>query len=538
MTTGSDPRWSGVVVADDPRPAPGAPAGFDAARAVADAVLYEGYLLYPYRRSSGKNRVRWQFGVLAPPRWIEEQPASGSPGVSGSADGCRQQAECLVEAAPSATVFLRLRFLQVIRRRVERRDPGGRFAQVDELEVDGTRELSFDEAHPREFDLAVALSDLLEPAGPDRAGPPSANTGGGPFSIPLSVPGGVDVEPLGPRPGEARVVRRRWPVTAAVHLSATRAEAPFRLYRLRVVVENTVADLAAGRPRAEALRRSLVAAHSLLGVRGGRFLSLLDPPTWAAAAARACENLRVFPVLAGGEGARDVMLCSPIILYDDPRTAPESPGDLFDATEIDEILSLRTQALTDEEKREARATDRRAAEIIDRVDGIPRAMLDRLHGAVRSLRPVESPTASPAADVEARAAGRPQPQPAAAPSGHQDLGPAPEQTPAWWEPEADRSVHPDRDSVLVAGVTVARGSRVRLRPRPRGSDAHDMFLAGRAARVEAIFLDVDGSRHAAVTLDGDETGDLHRAAGRYFYFAPDELEPLDDRADANRTGAP
>jgi hypothetical protein len=65
-----------------------------------------------------------------------------------------------------------------------------------------------------------------------------------------------------------------------------------------------------------------------------------------------------------------------------------------------------------------------------------------------------------------------------------------------------------------------------------------MFLAGRVARVEAVFLDVDGTRHAAVTLDGDETGDLHRAAGRYLYFAPDELDPLDEPTAADRAGAP
>ena len=42
-------------------------AGLSLARAVADAVLYEGYLLYPYRASSAKNQARWQFGVLGPP---------------------------------------------------------------------------------------------------------------------------------------------------------------------------------------------------------------------------------------------------------------------------------------------------------------------------------------------------------------------------------------------------------------------------------------------------------------------------------------
>src|SRR3954453_16422149 len=72
------------------------PAGFAAARAVADAVLYGGYLLYPYRRSSGKNRVRFQFGVLAPRRWIEAQGAVAD-GVAGSTESWWQQTEVLLE---------------------------------------------------------------------------------------------------------------------------------------------------------------------------------------------------------------------------------------------------------------------------------------------------------------------------------------------------------------------------------------------------------------------------------------------------------
>src|SRR6185312_9168635 len=122
--------------------------------------------------------------------------------------------------------------------------------------------------------------------------------------------------------------------------------------------------------RSEVLRTSLVATHSVLGVRGGSFVSLLDPPAWAAGAAKNCRNVHTFPVLAGDPDGQDVMLSSPILMYDHPQISPESPGDLFDATEIDEILSLRTLALTDEEKREARATDPHAAAIIDRMDTI------------------------------------------------------------------------------------------------------------------------------------------------------------------------
>jgi hypothetical protein len=251
------------------------------------------------------------------------------------------------------------------------------------------------------------------------------------------------------------------------------------------------------------------------------FLSLLDPPEWAKPPAEACRNLHTWPVLIGEEGRRDAMLSSPIILYDHPTIAPESPGDLFDATEIDEILTLRTMALTEAEKREARATDERAAAIIDRVDNMPPEMLERLHGAVRYLRGVEGEgTLDPHLPVHGAPTGRV----ADGGEGGDRLSTAPEELVPWWDPGADRTVSPETDGVVVAGVTVAKGSRVRLRPGQR-ADAQDMFLAGREATVEAVFLDVDGNRHLAVTLDEDPAADLQRWHGRYLYFSPDEVEP-------------
>lgn len=448
----------------------------ESARLVADAVLYEGYLLYPYRISSEKNRVRWQFGVLAPRDWIESRgPVRES--VAGSADTWRQRTECLLEARASAPLRVRLRFLQLQHRSVRRRGADGEFVEVRELELDGRRHLTFDEAVPQEFD--VALDPLT----------------GREHAELVTVPGGEDTELLGP---DARVVRTRWPLSARVRVSVVDAAAPFPLRRLRVDVENAVTDEPTGVPRPEVLRRCLIATHCLLSVRDGVFVSLLDPPAWAAAAAGKCTNLHTFPVLAGENGGRDVVLSSPIIMYDHPGVAPESPGDLHDACEIDEILTLRTLTLTDEEKREARATDPRAAAIVDRADGMPREVFARLHGAVRSLRPV-------AQDVDAPA--------------------------RWWDPGADDALSPGRDAVVVDGVRVARGSRVRLQPRSSGTDAHDMFLAGRTARVEAVLLDVDDDRHVAVVLDDDPGADLHQWYGRYHYFAPRELTPLDAEAD-------
>ncbi len=472
-------------------------ARWDSARAVADAVLYEGYLLYPYRRSSAKNRVRWQFGVLAPRDWVEARGPVRET-VAGSADAWRQRTECLLETKASARLWVRLRFLQLQHRSAQRDMAGGEFVEVDGLEVGGERHLTFDEAVPREFDVAVAPSELGDREHVEL----------------IALPGAEETEPLGAtadgRP--CRVVRTRWPLSARLRLSISDARTPFPLRRLRVDVENTVTDEPADAPRAEVLRRCLVATHCLFAVQDAVFLSLLDPPAWAWEAAKECANLHTFPVLAGADGGRDAVLSSPIIMYDHPGVAPESPGDLFDASEIDEILSLRTLTLTDEEKREARATDPRAKAIVDRVDALPREVFARLHGAVRSLRRAGDEEPAGELNVSDVTPDRP---------------PFPRPAVPWWDPGAESSVSPNDDAVVIEGVRVARGSRVRLAPRSSGTDAHDVFLRGRTALVQAVLLDVDDDRHVAVVLEDDPGADLHQWYGRFHYFAPTELIPLE-----------
>ncbi|MEU6194782.1 hypothetical protein [Streptomyces sp. NPDC047061] len=445
--------------------------------AVADAVLYEGYLLYPYRRSSPKNRARWQFGVLFPRDWVE---ADGpvSPGVSGSADSWYQQTECLVRVhRPDAVLRLRVRYLQVQHKQVE--DGAGR--PVESLGCDdGTVQLTFEEAVTREAEFTVALAE-------------------GEHVFPVGSPGGTGTAEL--PSGAGRVVRRREEVRAGTVLVAERLGDGLLRLRVRTANEGHVGDPHA--PRDRALRHALIATHTLLAVEGAEFVSLIDPGPALQDAARNCRNDFTFPVLGGVPPAAAptdgsvsaLLLSSPIILPDHPQVAPESPGDLHDAGEIDEILTLRTMLLTDEEKREARATDPRAAEILDRVDTMPPEVFERLHGAIRSLSP-----AGEAASGGSR--------------------------PAWWQECGDDGLSPATDTVLVDGVRVGGGSPVRLCPRGRGADAQDMFLAGRTATVAAVFHDVDGSTHLAVTVDDDPAAELHGWYGRFHYFRPDEVEPL------------
>ncbi|HXM88759.1 MAG TPA: hypothetical protein VN916_04850, partial [Candidatus Acidoferrum sp.] len=99
--------------------------------------------------------------------------------------------------------------------------------------------------------------------------------------------------------------------------------------------------------------------------------------------------------------------------------------------------------------------------------------------------------------------------------------------PPWWDPGADASVSPETDRVQVGEVSVSKGCRVRLRPGPRRSDAQDMFLAGKTARVEAVYFDVEEKEYLAVTLEDDPAADFMQTHGRFLYFYPDEVEPLE-----------
>jgi hypothetical protein len=310
--------------------------------------------------------------------------------------------------------------------------------------------------------------------------------------FPVAVDGGADREPVHTATGAVagRVVRRRWPLHAELRVQ-TRQVGDY--LRLSVTVENTAPVRA--QTKDDAIRTSLIGAHLLLQASGCQFVSLLDPPEDARESAAECRQHRCWPVLAGPDGSTDVVLASPIILYDYPEVAAESAGALFDSTEIDEILTLRVMTLTDDEKAEAKATDPRAREIIERCEHMSPAEVQQLHGILRD----------PHADQA---------------TSWLDNGDIP-----WWDPAADERVQPDVDAVLINGASVSRDSLVRVHP-SRRADAQDLFFADRVGRVTAVLSDVDGSVHVALVLVDDPAAELHDWYGRYLYFAPDELEPL------------
>jgi hypothetical protein len=340
---------------------------------IADAVLYEGYVLYPYRPSV-KNRRRWTFGGLHPEAYCQAQRAGDAPG---------NQTECLVRGSPATAFEAIVRFLHLTARIAGEivpplaEWPAGAeppFRPVETLRVGDRLFHSWQEAEEREVVLGeVTLGDLLTH----------------PRTTAFTFPSGRRLEPVRGPAGEVCgvLVREQQGVAGVVEAAAAEpAEGLFRV-TLRVVNRTPLED-AGRRSRDEALLRALVSTHALLGVRQGEFVSLLDTPECWREAAAACRNVGTWPVLAGDEGQRDTMLSSPIILYDYPQVAPESPGDFFDGTEIDEMLTLRILTLTDEEKRDMAGVDERAGALLARTEALAREQLLGLHGTVRGLPPL------------------------------------------------------------------------------------------------------------------------------------------------------
>jgi hypothetical protein len=340
---------------------------FDGAEKIAAAILYEGYILYPYRPTAIKNRQRWNFGTLYPRVYAEAQRPQ---------EPFRLVAECLAGADAKASLDVRISFLQLVPTQNE-----------DEL-TDPS--LAWDEAVERTSEHAgLRINDLVA----------------SPLSLTLEMEAGAVEKPV---PGEARIpLKPTEGLNEAPSIfSSSRVGRQLRIklrigaemlqdgvYKLHLEVQNTSPlPSGAGAKRGEALPLSFVSAHLLLGITGGEFVSLLDPGPAFGEAVAACCNTGVFPVLVGEEPDRNMMFCSPIILYDYPKIAPESEGDFFDGTEMDEMLTLRVLTLTDAEKQEMRKGDPRARKILERTEGLTSDALLKAHGVVRGLREIRGGT--------------------------------------------------------------------------------------------------------------------------------------------------
>jgi hypothetical protein len=441
---------------------------------IVNAVLYEGYILYPYRPSSKKNQIgRFTFGRVYPQDYSVAQEGR---------EPCAMQTEFLVrDESKDAVANMSVRFLQPLARDVGRlSEPVAEwkageeppFEIVPRLEVDGKLYQTWQEAVERE----VALAPLVLQ---------SASRREHTFSFPASR----EVEQIRNSEGSivGLVVRRVEETKGAVEVDLESIKPDAVKIRVRILNQTPMPNELLENQEAVALR-TFASTHTILQVTGGECISLLDPAGQYIEAAKACRQIGAWPVLVGDEkkGERDAMLSSPIILYDYPKIAPESPGDLFDGAEIDEILTLRIQTMTDAEKTEMRQVDEQARKILERTEHLAEADLLKLHGVMRAI-------------------------------------PSPQPNEEFFNPRKQLA------EVVVAGVRLKTGDRVRIRPKKR-ADVMDMALSGRIAIIESVMQDLDDQAHFALVLEDDPGRDLGmlRQPGHRFFYGADEVEPVEE----------
>jgi hydrogenase maturation protease len=415
---------------------------------IVNAVLYEGYILYPYRASSKKNqRERFTFGRIYPQEYSDAQ---------NGREPCLMQTECLVSnESHDAALEITVRFLQPLAREVCR--PIAPVAGVTDAFA---QQKIWLEAIEREVKLSpIPLNE------------PIARSHAFKFSAAQSMDGAI--------------VRRSEAINGQIGLETHTVDPAMVKISVRIFNET---PLPAEMDNQEAvLMRTFASTHTILHAPGGKFVSLLDPDPDCIELAGACRNIGTWPVLVGDKEnhEHDTLLSSPIILYDHPQIAPESAGDLFDNTEIDELLTLRVQALTDIEKVEMQRVDEQARKILERAENLRPEQFLKMHGTLREVRKTNEEFFNPAQR---------------------------------------------RESAAVNGVTLKAGDRVRIRPKRR-SDVMDIALEGKIAIIEAVEEDVDKNVHFAVVLEDDPGKDIGmmRHIGHRFFYGADEVEPLIER---------
>jgi hydrogenase maturation protease len=318
---------------------------------IVDSVLYEGYLLYPYRRAI-KNLKRFTFGGIYP---------AESQEVATGAERSMLRARCLVVGPESLQVANEARFLHLIERQadgndrwhesVERRVPCDAVSIVELCRRPRRHPVEFKERHWEQIEPCEDGSQKM-------------------------------------------VVRRQLAIRGELMSEVTRLRDDIYLLSVSIVNNSITSSLNTASPAkhnpscdcGESLLQSFLSTHLLLHVTGGQFVSRIDPPEIYSNLCDTDTRDGLWPVLLGESGQHDTMLCSPIILYDYPQIAPESCGDYFDATEIDEMLTLRIMTLSDEEKRDVARLDERGRALLNRTQESCRQQLAKLHGTTRMLR--------------------------------------------------------------------------------------------------------------------------------------------------------
>lgn len=332
---------------------------FERVKKIADALLYQGYMLYPYRGSAIMKNKRSVLGTLHP-----AGNALGEPD--------RMQVQCLV-VGEAPRISIAARFLHLLNRDIFEldspadtlpRDWPQQATPVISIEIGEMHYQASQEAVQRE--IRPSTQSLQEMVG---------NAQHDAFSFSLAS----DVEPIEDH-GRCIAVVQRSQLSITGDVEMTGEVIDDHVFKLTVTLRNTsnLSDLPACH-REGRLDQVFASAHLILGVEEGEFVSTINPPPEWAVLAATCQNQKLWPVLAGDPPDRHCMLATPSIRHDYPQIASQSSVDCFDETEIDEMLAMRVMTMTDQEKQELRSTDEPAWQNLQRNESISLEQRKALH---------------------------------------------------------------------------------------------------------------------------------------------------------------
>ena len=198
---------------------------------IVDAVLYEGFILYPYRPSI-KNRQRWTFGGLYPRAYCE---------AHGAGDAWSMQTECLLRGTGKTVVRVEVRFLHLQARLVGQLDchvaeldetEAPVFHFVDELKVGDRLLQAWQEAMQRDVVLEGLDLDSLAREPRHRK---------------LTFPAGGGIEPVRGHSGDIEAVLWRDQRSVSVRVQVSAQLMGDGLFKLVVRIENNTAFDQAGK---------------------------------------------------------------------------------------------------------------------------------------------------------------------------------------------------------------------------------------------------------------------------------------------------
>ncbi|MGI8952070.1 MAG: hypothetical protein ACR2FN_10845 [Chitinophagaceae bacterium] len=337
---------------------------------ITQTLLYEGYALYPYHRSAIKNQKPIPFGVVFPQQYNIYNEHSHS----------KMQTQCIVTGSDNLQINISVRFLHLLKVEIFEKDLQQKtsesdFVQVHNVSLNGKIYQAGWQTIERKISTGnLQISQLIK----NRK------------VIFIKFDKVYDTTNISDENGEtvAKQINSVSQIKGTIIVEAESVKNTQNAFRITVTVTNTTPfENTEAITRDEVLTQSFLSTHIILNTSDGQFISHQDPDEKWKTVIDECANINTWPILI--DEANTTLLSSPIILYDHPQINPQSHGDLFDSTEIEEALLLHVNLLSDEEKKRISQSDEKLQAMLKKVGEITPEELINFHSGLKESTQIQ-----------------------------------------------------------------------------------------------------------------------------------------------------